>query len=58
MNTKVIVFWSKNPRPLMQCLNEIDERRLAYNFHFTQNDYENERLEPGVPSLAERIETF
>lgn len=57
-NSKVVVFWSKNPRPLMQYLDEIDERRLAYYFHFTLNDYESERLEPGVPPLAERIETF
>ena len=57
-NTRVIVFWSKNPRPMMQYLDELDERGLSYYFHFTLNDYENEKLEPGVPPIAERIETF
>jgi hypothetical protein len=57
-NAKVIVFWSKNPKPLMQFLPEIEERRIAYYFHFTLNDYEAENLEPGVPPLSERIATF
>jgi len=57
-NTRVIVFWSKNPRPLVPFLPEIEARGLAYYFHFTLNDYEHERLEPGVPPLKERIETF
>lgn len=57
-NTSAIVFWSKNPRPLMQFLDEIDARQMAYYFHFTLNDYEYEKLEPGVPSLSDRIKTF
>jgi len=55
---KVIVFWSKNPRPLMPYLQEIDQKGLLYYFHFTLNDYEKESLEPNVPVLKERIETF
>src|ERR1039458_10756765 len=27
-NARVIVFWSKNPKPLMQFLPEIEERRI------------------------------
>lgn len=57
-NTRVIVFWSKNPRQMIQYLDELDERGLSYYFHFTLNDYENEKLEPGVAPIAERIETF
>ena len=56
--TRVIVFWSKNPRPLIPFLPEIDERGINYYFQFTVNDYEKERLEPHVPPLAQRIETF
>jgi hypothetical protein len=57
-NARVIIFWSKNPRPLMPFLDKLDRRSLGYYFHFTLNDYEFERLEPGVPPLADRIETF
>ena len=57
-NTRAIVFWTKNPAPLLPFLSELDERRTPYYFQFTINDYEFERLEPRVPSLESRIETF
>jgi DNA repair photolyase len=57
-NTKVVVFWSKNPKPLMPYLEELDKRGLHYYFQFTLNDYENEGFEPFVPPLDKRIETF
>lgn len=57
-NTRVIVFWSKNPAPILGCLNEIDSRRIHYYFQFTLNDYEREGFEPGVPLLEKRMETF
>ena len=56
--TRAVVFWTKNPRPLMPLLPVLDERGIGYYFQFTLNDYEAEGLEPGVPPLAERIETF
>lgn len=56
--TRLIVFWTKNPQPLMQHLDEIDAMDLNYYFQFTLNDYEQEDLEPNVPPLAERIDTF
>ena len=56
--TRLIVFWTKNPRPLMQHLDEIDAMGINYYFQFTLNDYEQEGLEPNVPPLAERIATF
>lgn len=55
---RFIVFWSKNPEPLLRRLASLDHRRLAYYVQFTLNDYEREGLEPGVPPLTERIETF
>jgi hypothetical protein len=56
--TRVIVFWTKNPRPLLTHLDALDRRGVGYYFQFTLNDYEPEGLEPGVPGLTQRIETF
>ena len=57
-DTRVIVFWSKNPQPLMRYLPEIDAKGINYYFQFTLNDYTAEGLEPNVPPLSQRIETF
>jgi DNA repair photolyase len=55
---KVVVFWTKNPAPLLPHLVELDRMGVKYLFHFTLNDYENEGLEPNVPPLAERVDIF
>ena len=55
---KVVVFWTKNPAPLIPHLHELDERGIHYYFQYTLNDYEVEGLEPNVPNLESRIETF
>ncbi len=52
-----VCFWTKNPRPLMQHLDELDERGLNYYFQFTLNPYDT-TFEPNVPPLQERIETM
>lgn len=57
-NTRFIVFWSKNPRPLLTHLNYLKERNINCYIQFTLNDYVAEGLEKGVPALEERIETF
>lgn len=56
VNLRMMVFWSKNPKPLLENLDKLAD----YNFYiqYTLNDYEAEGLEPGVPPLAERIDTF
>ena len=56
-NTHFIVFWSKNPRPLLQHLHKLKERDIKCYIQYTLNDYELEGLEK-VPSLDYRIETF
>lgn len=56
--TKFIVFWSKNPRPLLNHLDELKEKGIGCYIQYTLNDYENEKLEKGVRLLTERIETF
>jgi hypothetical protein len=55
---RVIVFWSKNPRPLMEYLDLVDKHIPQYYFQFTVNDYDREGLEPHVPPLEKRVETF
>lgn len=52
-----ICFWSKNPRPLMRHLDELDQRGLNYYFQFTLNSYGQE-FEPHLPPLAERVATL
>lgn len=55
--TRFIVFWSKNPRPLLSHLQYLKERNIKCYIQYTLNDYELEKLEK-VPSLSSRIETF
>lgn len=57
-NCRVVVFWTKNPRPLIPLLHELDDRGIHYYFQFTLNDYDNEHFEPNVPSVAQRVQTF
>ncbi len=52
-----MVFWSKNPAPMLPRLEELDKAGYCYYFQFTLNCYPPE-LEPGLPPLAERVETF
>ncbi len=52
-----IVFWTKNPEPLMPYLKEIKEMGYRFYFQMTITDYE-EDMEPGVPPTEESIATF
>lgn len=55
---KAIVFWTKNPKPILPFLHELDERGIHYYFQVTLNDYVIEGFEPNVPSVEQRVETF
>ncbi len=57
-NAKAVVFWSKNPAPMLERLDELDHFGFCYYFQFTLNDYDAERFEPNVPPLEHRLETF
>jgi len=57
-NTRLIVFWSKNPKPMIKFLPEIDKMGINYYFQYTLNDYDNQNYESNVPPLKTRIETF
>ena len=55
---RCMVFWSKNPKPMFAHLDELDKICPNYYFQFTLNDYDAEHIEPRVPPVAARIETF
>ena len=56
--TRVIVFWSKNPKPMLNHLAYLDEIGMNYYFQYTLNDYANEGMENKVGSVEKRIDTF
>lgn len=52
-----IVFWSKNPEPLIEKLDLIDGMGYKYYFQFTITPYENS-IEKALPDKRKIIETF
>lgn len=60
-NTRLIVFWSKNPKHLLDkngLLDYLEEKGINCYIQYTLNDYTDEKLECGVPPVDERIATF
>ena len=57
-NTRVVVFWTKNPKPMMKHLDFLDKNVKNYYFQFSLNDYDKEGFEGKVPRVENRIETF
>lgn len=57
-DVRFIVFWSKNPAPLIPYISRLQEHGINCYIQYTLNDYEDKRLEPGVPPLRHRIDTF
>lgn len=53
----VIVFWTKNAKPMRKHLPELKRMGYSFLFHVTLNDYPKE-IEPGLPSLSYRIKEF
>lgn len=52
-----IVFWSKDPAPLMPFLTEIDQMGYRYLFQFTLTPYGKE-WEPGLRDKSAVVKTF
>lgn len=50
-----IVFWSKNPGPMIEKLDTLKD--YMYYFQFTLNGYEKD-FETNLPDLTARIDTF
>jgi len=57
-NTRVVVFWTKNPRPMFKYLDYLDKNIPNYYFQFSLNDYDKEGYEGKVSSVESRIKTF
>lgn len=58
VNTRFIVFWSKNPANLLNHLDELSKLNIKCYIQYTLNDYEHEKLEKNVPPISNRIKTF
>lgn len=56
--TKVVVFWTKNPEPMLKHLPELDRMGIHYYFQVTLNDYVDEGFEPNVGPVSQRVEVF
>jgi Domain of unknown function (DUF1848) len=56
-NTSCLVFWSKNPGPLLAHLPEIDVLGYRSFFLFTLNAYGDD-VEAHLPPLSQRLDTF
>jgi DNA repair photolyase len=56
-NVDVIVFWSKNPKPILKYLPLLDSKGYSYYFQFTLNYYPK-TFEPHIPDIEERVDTF
>lgn len=56
-NVDCIVFWTKNPLPMLERLHILDERGFRYYFTYTLNGYGAD-MEPNVAPLEQRIKTF
>ena len=50
-----IVFWTKNPKPMLEKLDRLKDYK--YSFLYTLNAYQKE-IEANLPPLEERIESF
>ena len=60
-DTRLIVFWSKNPEALLKeggLLDYLEDKGIHCYIQYTLNDYVTEKLEKGVPSVEKRIDTF
>lgn len=53
--TRAIVFWTKNPAPLIPYISFLEDNGYHFYVHVTLNDYEREHLEPNLPSCCDRI---
>jgi len=56
--TRAVVFWTKNPKPMFKHLDFLDEHVKNYYFQFSLNDYDKEGYEGKVPKVESRIKTF
>ena len=51
-----VVFWTKNPDPIIPYLHLLDKNNIVYYFQYTFNDYPE--FEPNVPDKFIRFATY
>jgi len=56
-NVQTIVFWTRNPRPLIKYLPELDQKRYKYYFQYTIIGYPKS-IDPKSPPIGTAIKTF
>lgn len=56
-DVEVLVFWTRNPAPLLPYLPELDARGYRYYFHYTLTGYPR-ILEQRTPTAPAAIDTF
>ena len=56
-DVEAIVFWTRNPRPLMPFLQELDSLGYRYYFQFTILGYPRE-IDPHSPPASAAVRTF
>lgn len=56
-NVECIVFWTKNPEPMLARLPELDESGFSYYFQYTLTGFGKD-IERFIPEQKRRIETF
>lgn len=56
--TRFMVFWTKNPDPMIPRLKQLDQCKFGYYFQFTLNDYDKEGYEPRLGPVKKRVECF
>ena len=56
-DVEVIVFWTRNPRPLFPFLAELDERGYRYYFQYTLLGYPAE-IDANAPPAQAALQTF
>ena len=52
------VLWTKNPEPFFSLLDRFSGFIPRFYVHYTLNDYSQTGLEPGLPPLQKRIDSF
>jgi DNA repair photolyase len=55
---RLVVFWTKNPRPMFKNFSILEDLVPNFYFHYSLNNYDKEGLEGKVPNVDSRIETF
>lgn len=56
-DVEVLVFWTRNPRPLLPYLDELEQRGYRYYFQYTLLNYPRP-IETSTPALAAALDSF